>query len=140
MKTKLLFLDIDGVVNCKTTVQRHEGFIGIDPKLAEFVKRIIKETGCEVVLSSTWRLSERGRNHVRERVCDFIDVTSRSASGFRGAEIQDWLLKNMQGKEYRYAILDDASDFYPSQPLYKTTWATGINASIAKRVIKHLNA
>jgi hypothetical protein len=31
---KVLFLDMDGVVNCKTTRQRHHGLMGIDPRPA----------------------------------------------------------------------------------------------------------
>jgi len=140
MKSKILFLDIDGVVNCKGTVQRHDGLIGIDPKLAALVQRIIKETGCDVVLSSTWRYNESSRAHVREKVCDFIDITDRGSEYFRGAEVQAWLLKNMVGKHYRYAILDDDADFYPNQPLFKTSWSTGITPEITKRIIKYLNA
>jgi hypothetical protein len=39
----------------------------------------------------------------------------------------------------RYAILDDDSDFYADQPLFKTAWQTGITDEIAQQVTEYLN-
>lgn len=135
---KILFLDIDGVVNNPNTKQKHGPFRGIDPKLAKIVKRIIKETKCDVVLSSTWRLDEDSREHVREKVCDFIDRTYDSKSGHRGDEIIEWLNRNGNFMSHDYAILDDDSDFYAWQPLFRTDHRTGITEEIADKVIAHL--
>lgn len=142
---KILFLDIDGVVNSaqfmKSEYKRlgKGSLLGIDPKLAQHVKRIVAETKCDIVLSSTWRLSERGREDVKRNIGKFIDVTPRSSSGFRGEEIEQWIKTHLRGQSFKYAILDDSSDFYDYQPLFKTDWETGINIGIANRVIKHLN-
>jgi hypothetical protein len=139
MKTiPYLFLDIDGVVNCNSTRQRHRGFIGIDPVLAAKVKRIIKTTGCRVVLSSMWRLDEESRAEVKRKVCNFIDVTGISPGGFRGMEVKTWLDEHKDLNIDRYAILDDAQDFYAEQPLFRTEWRTGITDEIAQQVIDHL--
>ena len=58
---KYLFLDIDGVLNSvswyreewnKNHVYPQGDF---DPKCVELVNRIVEETGCKVVVSSSWR-------------------------------------------------------------------------------------
>lgn len=142
---KVLFLDIDGVVNCAKTMQRHRGFIGIDPFMAFLVGRLVDRTGCKVVLSSTWRLDEASCEEVSKQVCKFIDVTPRLFNGIyapmeRGHEIKDWLDRHPEVT--RYAILDDNSDMLKEQlpSFFKTSWETGITEEIAKQVEDHLNA
>ncbi len=141
---KILFLDVDGVVNCVTTAQRHRGAIGIDPYMALLVDRIIQATKCEVVLSSTWRLWENSRKEVEQQVCKFIDVTKSmpliggSEMHERGKEIAEWLSRHPEVE--KYAILDDSTDFMPDQPLFKTSWSTGLTQEIANEVIAHLNS
>lgn len=136
---KVLFLDIDGVVNCKSTMQRHRGAIGIDPYMAFLVGKIQLDTGCEVVLSSTWRLWEDTREEVRKQVVQFMDITPSIAGGFRGAEVAAWLENNIMANVTKYAILDDESDFFPKQPLFKTEWEIGLTPEIANKVTEYLN-
>lgn len=136
---KLLFLDIDGVCNCATTFQQPGGdrLYVIDPAMADRVKRIVAETGCKVVLSSTWRHGEDGRNVVKEKVVDFIGVTRSIGRGFRGDEVNDWIKRNPGMTNY--AILDDSSDFYGYQPVFNTDWEIGLTDEITQQVINHLN-
>lgn len=163
---KVLFLDIDGVVNCATTTQRHRGVIGIDPYMALLVDRIVQATGCKIVLSSTWRLWPDEREEVRKQVGEFMDVTPNiplqggAEMCERGKEIKAWLeshptikcdsptscppptraMCNSHSVE-RYAILDDSSDMLPEQlpNFFKTSWTTGLMQEIADQVIEHLN-
>lgn len=134
---KVLFIDIDGVVNCATTRQRHRGFIGIDPHMAFLVGKIKLDTDCEVVLSSSWRHFDDGKEEVERQVCKLYDVTPEHTSGFRGNEIAMWL--DAHPNVSRYAILDDDTDFIPDQKLFKTEWSTGITKEIAEVVTKYLN-
>lgn len=136
---KILFLDIDGVVNCVSTKQRHRGAIGIDPHMAFMVGKIVLDTGCSVVLSSSWRHWEEGMKEIRRQVVDFIDTTGRDLYG-RGKEIQNWL--DQHPEVTKYAILDDDSDMLESQlpNFFKTTWAYGLTPEIAESVTAHLNA
>lgn len=138
---KILFLDIDGVVNCSLTTARHGGYIGIDPFMSLLVDRIIQATGCEVVLSSSWRHMEDGREEVRQKVCKFIDVTPSSMHmSCRGEEIQDWLDRHPDVT--KFAILDDNSDMLESQKpsFFQTSWETGLTEPVMQKVINHLNA
>lgn len=133
---KILFLDIDGVVNCSTTTQRHRGFIGIDPVMAFIVGKIQLDTDCKVVLSSTWRLMPGGKEEVEKQVCEIFDVTP-SLPGIRGDEVNAWLEKHPEVE--KYAIVDDNSDFYPGQKLFLTEWITGITEDVAKQITEYLN-
>lgn len=134
---KVLFLDIDGVVNNVGTTQRFEGYIGIRPSLAKHIKNIVEQTGCKIVLSSTWRLHGNSRLHVREQVGDFIDITPYFPTKLRGDEVLSWL--SYHPEVTKYAILDDNSDFLGGQPLFRTSSAFGITRAIANDVIKYLN-
>jgi hypothetical protein len=148
---KILFLDIDGVCNSRAYLYRLRAknkkatlWYGIDPEAAKLVRHIVKETGCKVVLSSTWRMYEDGKAQVRREVCHFIDCTKDLQRGSkrgivpRGEEVQDWLRRHPSVTQY--AILDDDSDFLPTQWLFKTTFEHGITDDIAQAVIDHLNA
>lgn len=135
---KVLFLDIDGVVNCvNTTRKSHQGFIPIDPHMAFMVGKIQLDTGCSVVLSSSWRLMKETIPEIESRVVKIDDVTPDSTKGFRGNEIQEWL--DFHPEVTRYAILDDNNDFNEGQPLFRTSWQTGITEDIMKLVINYLN-
>jgi hypothetical protein len=136
---KILFLDIDGVVNCVSTTQRHRGFIGIDPCLAHLVRAIVEQTGCQVVLSSSWRHFPDGRKEVERQVCSIFDVTPTSSSNFRGDEIRAWL--NAHPNITHYAIVDDNSDMLPGQlpSFFETSSKTGLTQDIADKIIEYLN-
>ena len=136
---KVLFLDIDGVVNNRRTKQNYKGFImGIDPAMAALVQRIVRNTGCEVVLSSSWRLYRHSRDEVERKICKFADITPILYSP-RGYEIKVWL--TLHPEIHHYAILDDAESILPEQRanFFQTTWESGLTEDIALAVEKHLN-
>lgn len=148
---KILFLDIDGVLNSRQFVYRQRAkdknyrlWLDTDPIAVALVQRIIRETKCKVVLSSTWRHYPEARKHVTDNVCRFIDVTKdlnnkhRKNGVDRGYEIDEWLSRHPSVT--KYAILDDDSDFFPFQWLFKTTFKDGLTPEIAQAVIDHLNA
>ena len=137
---KILILDIDGVVNCKTSAAFKDSMFAIDPYMAFLVGKIVLDTGCEVILSSSWKHSKEGIDEVEKRVCKILGTTPDSENGFRGDEINMWLAQRTDIG--RFAILDDDSDFYPEQIpyLFKTTWDKGITPEIAGEITKYLNS
>lgn len=148
---KVLFLDIDGVCNSRKYLyelraknKRATLWYGIDPKAAKLVQRIVKETKCHVVLSSTWRLYPDGRAQVKREVVPFIDCTKDLQAGAkrgyvpRGEEIAEWLDRHPHVKQY--AIVDDDSDFLPNQWLFKTSFTDGLTEEITENIIAHLNS
>lgn len=137
---KILFLDIDGVVNSVTTAQRHRGMIGIDPYMALLVGRIIEATDASIVLSSSWRHDPGAREEVTKQVMPFIDVTPNfKGETSRGTEIKAWL--DLHPEVTKYAILDDNEDMRTEQMpnFFKTSWSTGLTQEIADAIIAHLS-
>lgn len=51
---KVLFLDIDGVLN-NLKILTEAGCSGIDPQCVRELNRIVAVTGCRIVISSSWR-------------------------------------------------------------------------------------
>ena len=135
---KVLFLDIDGVVNNERTKANFEGLIAIDPTMAALVQRIVQNTGCEIVLSSSWRLFQNIRNEVERKICKFSDITPILHAP-RGYDIKVWL--TLHPEIDHYAILDDAESILPEQRanFFQTTWESGLTEDIALAVEKHLN-
>ena len=53
---RIIFLDIDGVLNNRYTKERsNRGFIGIDPAKVRLLKEMQETSGAVIVLTSTWR-------------------------------------------------------------------------------------
>lgn len=150
--SKILFLDVDGVVNCEGTFtqSRRVGPYPLDAYMAFLVGRIQLQTSCSVVLSSSWKNHPDGVKNVSERVVELIGVTPNVhgerepfiARGtewdcnIRGDEVNAWLKDHPEVETY--AILDDSNDFYDDQPLFRTKWKTGLTDEIAEKVIEHL--
>lgn len=138
---KLLFLDVDGVLNCSKTKVRFGPFLGIDQEKADLVKKIVNETGCKVILSSTWR---RDNTHLREvqRVLDMIlDCTPILPGERRGVEVGLFLAHQREAPK-AIAILDDGDQFLPNQKadFFQTDfYGDGLTEDIAQKVIAHLN-
>jgi hypothetical protein len=135
---KVLFLDIDGVVNNARTKQNFQGLIGVDPALAALVRRIVQNTGCEIVLSSTWRLFQHSRDEVERKICKFADITPILHAP-RGYEIKAWLMLHPEIEHY--AILDDSDSILPEQRanFFRTAWERGLTKDIAGAVENHLS-
>lgn len=135
---KILFLDIDGVVNSRSTTDFRNNLYPIDPYMAFLVGKIQLDTGCYVVLSSSWRLHPDGVAAVKKSIVDVLDITP-SFSDTRGEEIQGWL--NIHGPAVeKYAILDDDTDMLDKQfpNFFKTTFESGLTPEIAEKVTNHL--
>lgn len=126
--TKIIFLDIDGVLNYRHCKASCGMFRGIEKKCVRNLAKIVHETGAAIVLSSTWRLDWIPDYAYRKH----IDINNRSYAGKylrnhlwkkgnlvaedgtpdlgfggvkRDGEILEYLKKHPHIKEY--VILDD---------------------------------
>ena len=114
---KVIFTDIDGVLNEDTTPTRTKSrVIFIDQDKLLRLKRIVDATGAKIVLSSTWRYDRDDARYngdflelqeaFRKVGLGFYDYTPEEVTGRkRGIEIQDWL--GMHPEVDQYIILDD---------------------------------
>ena len=146
---KILFLDIDGVLNSTKFFESNSMKCSkddhIDLGAVVILKRILNKTNAKVVLSSSWRGHEDNHKIIKENVCDFIDITPRCCEGIRGVEIYKWINKNYkweERKKLKYAILDDDSDMllWQKDSFFHVDHKVGLTEEIADEVIKHLNS
>jgi hypothetical protein len=154
---KVLFLDVDGVLNSSDffhrvrntiTKDRHVATEHIDPEAVGRLSKIVDATGVKIVVSSVWRYSYRpaeiqkilGHHGFNGLV---IGATPRSTkSKARGQEIDAWLSESGLARKdpvERFVILDDDADMEPHMDrLVNTSWQSGLQDAQVKQAIKML--
>lgn len=138
---KVLFLDIDGVLNVYNTPERFHGMLGIDPLRAALVREITEVTGAKVVLSSTWRRDQDARYEVQRNIGRFMDWTiyTNNPIDVRGVEIQEWLTRMGQFWDITdYVVLDDMLIYGHEGHVYQTDNENGLTWDIAQAIIQRL--
>lgn len=146
---KVIFLDIDGVLN---STSQQTPAIGNEflPRCVRELNRIIALTDAKIVLSSNWRyLIHNGhmdldgfgvllRSHnIRG---ELIGFTRESEDGeHRWTQIRDWLRANVSGTDCRYCIIDDDPYAFGGRPGVQTN-GNGLTESDADLAIEILNA
>lgn len=110
---KIIFLDIDGVLNCQNTfIERHKkkmitGYydLEIDINMVKYLSQIVEKTNALVVLSSSWRIffcNENGLLKAFDKGLQLVnllnkyniaiyDITPYDTNRNRGLEIVNWL-------------------------------------------------
>jgi len=154
---KILFLDVDGVLNSagffhrmrnKMTMDRHIPIEHIDPKAVGRLSEIVEATGAKIVISSVWRYNYKpaemlrilGHHGFKGQI---IGSTPRSTeSKARGKEIDAWLSESGTDRKDPvecFVILDDDADMEPHMDrLVNTSWQSGLQDAQVKQVIKML--
>ena len=137
---KVLFLDIDGVLNSHRTAIAFGGMFGVDkldPIAVRLVRGIVDTADACVVLSSSWRLTHDFRELGKQLDLPMIDRTP-SLVGPRGKEIKAWLDGHPECT--RYAIVDDDGDMLPEQTPYfvQTNMREGFTWASAERLCEVL--
>jgi hypothetical protein len=134
---KIIFLDIDGVLNCDKTRNPRKFPYVVDPTLLARLKRLLKATGAKVVLSSSWRCDPVGILAAKHWGVPFFDVCPDKPKSARGKEMLEWLSRHP--KVTRFAIIDDEDDGLDDLPLFQPSAKTGLTPEIAKGVQRYLN-
>lgn len=125
--TRILFLDIDGVLNSTRTIIAHNGQCGgavdnfaqyLDP-IAIKLLRSLSDQSVTFVLSSTWRHRIRNKEDLETFSKELgipIHSTTPTCSGERGLEIQRWFVeRDFDPERVRYVIVDDDDDMLAEQ-------------------------
>ena len=165
--SKVIFLDIDGVLN---TERQHDHCVeaglayadnfgyAFDPVAVANLKRIVDETGADIVISSSWKfwglstmqklwanreltgtLIDVTPNNVSDEMLLSVDLDLMDLPAGKGSEIKEWLETKGQQVTH-YAILDDLPDMLPEQQSHfvQTDPRIGITEDNANRVISIL--
>lgn len=164
---KFLFLDIDGVLN---TERQHDQCVeagaayvdnfgyAFDPVAVANLKKIVDETGADIVISSSWKfwgLSTMQKlwarrdlpgqviditpNTVSDELLLSVDLNFMELPAGKGSEIKEWL-SDSGNQVTHYAILDDVPDMLPEQQSHfvQTDPRVGITEDDADKVISIL--
>lgn len=127
---KILFLDIDGVLNCSDTFKDQPRGDAIDDDMVRCINRVIDVTGCKIIISSAWRFCytlpvlrrKLGEHGLLPNTV--IGVTGRGDG--RGNEILAWLALHPEVTCWA-AVDDDSFDMGPVKDrLAHTSFQTGI--------------
>ena len=139
MFEKVIFLDIDGVLNCNSSVEMCEcengSIIGVDDDKLSRLAAIVQYTGADLVLSSSWKEGWFDNWAPKQKHVEYLEkrlaqhglkiksITQGHISGsyYRGREIMGWLMQHPQTKEW--VILDDEAwgDFFEN-PYIEGHW------------------
>ena len=97
----------------------------IDAKAVSLLNQICENTSCKIVISSTWRKTHGGWEecyNLLKKKGFTGEVISQTPvlGGFRGEEIERWIVENPNVESY--VILDDDSDFFDYQKLKHFVW------------------
>ena len=160
-----MFLDIDGVLNTgrwyskmdRNTPKDKYGY-AFDPNAVANLKKIVDETGAEIVISSSWKsfgfseLEEMWQdralpgkligitpNTVSDEMLLNADLEHMELFSIRGMEIKEWLTKHAKHVSH-YAIIDDMDNMLPEQQSHfvKTDPEMGISKDNAEQAIQIL--
>jgi HAD domain in Swiss Army Knife RNA repair proteins len=133
---KVVFLDIDGVLNSKKTLNPRNFPYVVDPKLLRRLELLLERTGAKVVLSSTWRYDPIGRLAANHWGIPFIDTTPDMPKQPRRDEIVAWLRDHADVT--RYVILDDEDDELDDLPLFQPSATTGLTDKLIEGAANYL--
>jgi hypothetical protein len=133
---RVIFLDIDGVLNCKRTSNPRRLPYIVDPTLVERLKGLLERTDAKVVLSSTWRYDPAGLFSAKHWGIPFIDVIPDMPGRPRRDEILAWL--DAHRDVDRYVVIDDEDDELDALPLFQPSNQTGLTNDIVSGVARYL--
>jgi hypothetical protein len=133
---KIIFLDIDGVLNCDRTPNPRKFPYVVDQRLLRRFRSLCECTGAKVVLSSTWRTDPVGLLAAKHFGIPFYDVCPDLPKSPRRKEVTKWLAAHPRVK--RYAVIDDEDDELDELPLFQPSATMGLTPEIAKGVERYL--
>jgi hypothetical protein len=125
---RVIFVDVDGVLNSNGERGHRAGTHGLDIACVERLKALAHRTDAQLVLSSSWRHHEDAKAQLKAVGLTFIGETPRFKYAERPEEIDAWL--RLHPKVTQYVIIDDDHTFLPHQPHFRTDWTKGLTHEI----------
>lgn len=117
---KILFLDLDGVLNSQRSCTAFGGYPmelheSCWDQVAVALIRRLCDAGVQCVLSSAWRKTHHFQRVAKAFRLPIIGATPSAPTGRRGEEIQEWLRENSAMGITHWAIVDDDADMLTGQ-------------------------
>lgn len=156
---KVIFLDIDGVLNCQLSKSRYKGMLGVDDDKVQLLKDIVDSTGAVIVLTSTWKVDWFKCEYIEDlpamggylvkKLKNFrlhiLDKTEDKEWASRGDGIKEWI-KNSKVNVESFVILDDEIFDYDEENLMNNLVKTsfygefgGLQPSHIQKAVNILN-
>ena len=157
---KVIFLDIDGVLNNTSTEETFEDYYFVEDEKVKLLKQLVTRTNAKLVLSSTWREGWYAKEHIsnpspsylsairlfealKQKLSEYgLELLSYTEDfGTRGEEIDLWL-KNWTGEQVESFIILD--DMYPedlklyTERLVQTSESLGLTQEDIEKAINML--
>lgn len=145
---KYIFLDIDGVLNNdRTKCLSPDGFIGISSGLVKKLKEIVLRTNAEIILTSTWKISnDKDFKYLTKRLMQsdlFLSGKTKEPYNhlsLRGRGIKDFL---EQHECEEFVILDDELFDFGVEGLLEhvvmTDYREGLTKNDIEKAVQVLN-
>ena len=155
---KLIFLDIDGVLNFRGTKDCVGKYLGIDDGKVSLLKEVVDKTDAKIILVSTWNYFWYKDEHLKEKQDEFANhldekLAKQGLSIFdkaeslevmnRGESVLDYINKlNRKGFEVdKFVIIDDEMFDYKELKLTKNLVQTSFeNGGLLKKHISKIVA
>ena len=134
---KVIFLDIDGVLNCDKTPNPRKLPYVVDKKLVTRLRKLLDRTGAKVVLTSTWRIDPIGLYAAKHWHVPFMDAVPDMPKRPRREEILTWLKQHP--KVSRYVVINDEDDELDELPLFQPSSKTWFSPEIVRGVERYLS-
>lgn len=133
---RVLFFDIDGVLNTRSTSNPRKFPYVVDQRLVKRFQRLVARTKARPVMISTWRYDPAGLFSAKHHGIPFRGVTPDLPNRPRRDEIVAWLRRHP--KVTRFAVLDDDDDELDALPLFQPSPSEGLTASMARAAEDYL--
>ena len=122
-RIKVIFLDIDGVLNYSKCKDRCGVYVGIDDANVALLKQIVDKTQAKIVLVSSWKagwIKDKNKKKKQDNLANYLDdkmktcnleIHDKTKEFYldRGKGIYDYIAKALEVdiKINRFVILDD---------------------------------
>lgn len=149
---KLLFLDVDGVLNNLVILSESRSSNPLGEQHLRLLKMLVAGSGCDIVLSSTWRLFHESKLSLEvafkeHEIPMWVGCTPELINQPRSAEILQYLEAWLQGRDLRDPVvavgIDDDEDIdigtghglpVHFKPL-RTSFDNGLTAEVVQEAI-----
>src|SRR4051794_10641019 len=119
---KVVFLDIDGVLNSDATPNPRGFPFIVDKKLLARLQRLLQRSGAKAVLTSSWRHDPIGLLAVKYFKIPCFDLCPDLAKQPRCKESLRWPKEHP--RVTRFAVIDDEDDGLDELPLFQPSKKT----------------